>query len=228
MVYEAAPGWGAAARLRRPAARLRRVAVGADRPAAPPGPAPRLADPGAVAAVLVGAGITYAVTSGGGRKTPTASNVSTVFTVPDSVDGVPKSSNTTVADTMGRMIAAGIPNSKTATGVYVDPANPKRIIVLLGVEAKIKDPEAELKGGFVGLGITVQGMSTPKTYPAGPQGGQMQCAHGTVNAPNVGALPVAACIIIDGKGMIFLTYYSTTEAHAVDVITALRPKFETG
>jgi hypothetical protein len=233
VVYETTPGWtpppGYAAA-----------------PWGPPAPPPhrnRLAVwlvPALVAAVLIGAGIAYAVTGGGSRTKDTSSppiapasaspssTASTLFTLPDSVDGVPVSPNSMAADQMARMMSAAMPGAKTVAGAYLDPTNPKRIIVLMGIDAPIADPAAEVKGGFLGLGITAQDLSKPKSYPPGPQGGVMQCASGHVKYPNVGQIPIAVCIVADAKGMILAMYYSTTQAHAVAVTSALRPEFETG
>ena len=187
-----------------------------------------------VAAILAGAGVTYAVTSGGGRAkaaapaTPSPSDTkSTVFTLPASVDGLPPAADPAIAELMGRLMSAAMPNANV-TGAYKDTTDPRKLIVLVGIETPITDPEAEVKNGFYGMRTTLQGLSTPKTYPPGAQGGAMQCAHGEIKPPNATPIPIAVCVVADHKGMMFTLFYSMTEAHAVEVTTTIRPRFETG
>jgi hypothetical protein len=185
---------------------------------------------GAGAAVLItragkGSATASATSSPAPKVTTTAAGASTLFTLPDSVDGLPKSANTTLANTLSQLITTSLPSAKTVAGVYQSATDPLTAIILIGAEMPIADPAAEVRGGFTGLGNSLQ-LSKPKTYPAGSLGGVMQCASGKFYNPSASHIPVAACAIADNKGMIMTLFLSSTEAHAVAVTTAVRPTFE--
>jgi len=148
---------------------------------------------------------------------------SSLFTLPASVDGMPRAASSAQVDAMRQNLHTTLPSAKVTAGAYQDPSDAQHQVILVGLEMPITNPEAQVSGGFAGFATTAPGLSTPKSYPPGPQGGAMECAGGDIGAAQV---QLALCIVADQKGMIFVLDYSATEQHAADVTTGIRPSFE--
>ena len=146
-----------------------------------------------------------------------------MFTLPDTVDGLPRAASSAQVDAMKQNLSQSLPSAKVTAAAYHKPSDTEHQVILVGIETPISDPESEVHDGFVGFGTTAPGLSTPKDFPAGSQGGAMQCASGDVGNAEV---PLSVCIVADNKGMIFVLDYSATEQHAADVTSAVRPEFE--
>lgn len=181
---------------------------------------PRWLVPLLVLAILVGVGGTV----GGIKLYHYFQDANTIYHLPDSVDGLPRAtgSNTQI-DAMKNYMHTILPSAKVTAGAYRDTSDPQRQVILMGIETPLQDPEAEVSGGFRGFAMTAPGLSDPQTYPAGAQGGAMECAAGDIGTVGVS---LALCVVADTHGMIFLMYFTGTEEHTAQVTEAIRPDFE--
>src|SRR5215475_9409601 len=104
-----------------------------------------------------------------------------------------------------QQLAQALPDAlaaQTTVGVYGDPADPERVLILIGAQTDVGSPNAALAGVFAGMATSSEAdLGKPKKYDAGSMGGLMECASG--NLSELGTkIPVGVCSVADSHGII--------------------------
>jgi hypothetical protein len=115
---------------------------------------------------------------------------------------------------------------ETTTGLYTDPSNPGKILILIGTQTSIGSPDAAVVGAFAGIkqSPTIK-LNSPKSYSAGSQGGAMECAGGSLSELGQ-QIPVGVCAVADKHGLILTIFTSRSASSAASATRKLRPSFE--
>ena len=115
---------------------------------------------------------------------------------------------------------------QTTTGLYTDPNDPGKILILIGTQTNVGNPDVAVAGAFVGIkqSPTIK-LKSPKSYSPGPQGGAMECAGGSLSELGQD-VPVAVCAVADKHGLILTIFTSRSASSAASATRKLRPTFE--
>jgi len=128
-----------------------------------------------------------------------------------------------------QQLAQALPDAlaaQTTVGVYSDPTNPERVLILIGAQTDVGSPNAALAGVFAGMATSSEAdLGKPKTYDAGSMGGAMECASGSLSELGTD-IPVGVCAVADSHGIILAIFTSRTASQAATETRALRPTFE--
>jgi hypothetical protein len=130
---------------------------------------------------------------------------------------------------LGDIMSKSLPDSvagATTTGLYTDADNPTKILILIGTQAKLGNPEVAVIGAFTGIqqSPTIK-LKSPKTYSPGAQGGAMECASGSLSELGQ-TIPVGVCAVADSHGLILTIFTSRSASSAATETRKLRPSFE--
>jgi hypothetical protein len=160
-----------------------------------------------------------------GSAAPSSHATNSLFTLPKSVDGMALAPDMGLGNEMSNALPNGLAAS-TTTGLYTDPSNATKILILIGAQTKVADPELALAGAFAGMsGASQAKLGTAKHYPAGPLGGAMECAAGHLTE-GAASLPVGVCVVADTKGIIVSIFTSRSASQAATATRNLRREFE--
>jgi hypothetical protein len=148
-----------------------------------------------------------------------------VFTLPKTAAGMVLSPNSGLGDIMSKSLPDSVAGA-TTTGLYTDPDNPSKILILIGTETKLGNPDVAVAGAFAGIGQspTIK-LKSPKSYDAGAQGGAMECAGGSLSELGQD-IPVGVCAVADSHGLIITIFTSRSASSAASATRKLRPSFE--
>lgn len=150
------------------------------------------------------------------------------FTLPDTLDGLPKSTDqqtTSLASAALADLTASITDLSGTPVLGAYGANADTAIIV-GLPATPTDANAEISNVFDALRSTqFFNIPEPTAIPAGQVGSEMQCADASL----IGgvAIPVGACVETDGGGSVLLLRLTKTGAQTGDVLKATLPTFET-
>jgi hypothetical protein len=130
---------------------------------------------------------------------------------------------------LGDLMSKSLPDSvagSTTTGLYTDPGNPAKILILIGTQTKLGNPDVAVIGAFTGIAQspTIK-LKSPKSYDAGSLGGAMECASGSLSELGQ-SIPVGVCAVGDSKGLILTIFTSRSASSAASATRKLRPSFE--
>jgi hypothetical protein len=115
---------------------------------------------------------------------------------------------------------------ETTTGLYTDPNNPSKILILIGTQTNVGNPDIAVSGTFAGLAQSGSiKLKSPKSYSAGSQGGAMECAGGSLSELGTD-IPVGVCAVADKHGLIITIFTSRSASSAASATRTLRPSFE--
>ncbi len=155
-------------------------------------------------------------TAGGGKS---------IFTLPKTVAGMTLSPNSGLGDLMSKSLPDGVAG-ETTTGLYTDASDPSKILILIGTQASVGNPDIAVAGAFAGMGQspTIK-LKSPKSYSAGSQGGAMECAGGSLSELGQ-TIPVGVCAVADKHGLILTIFTSRSASSAASETRKLRPSFE--
>jgi hypothetical protein len=148
-----------------------------------------------------------------------------VFTLPKTAAGMKLSPNSGLGDMMSKSLPDSLAGA-TTTGLYTDPDNPSKILILIGTQTNVGNPDVAVAGAFAGIGQspTIK-LKSPKSYDAGAQGGAMECAGGTLSELGQD-IPVGVCAVADDHGLILTIFTSRSASSAASATRKLRPSFE--
>jgi hypothetical protein len=126
---------------------------------------------------------------------------------------------------MSKSLPDGVAGS-TTTGLYTDANDQSKILILIGTQTKLGNPDVAVAGAFAGIGQspTIK-LKTPKSYDAGSQGGAMECAGGSLSELGQ-SIPVGVCAVADSHGLILTIFTSRSASSAASATRKLRPSFE--
>jgi hypothetical protein len=200
----------------------------------------------AIVVVLAGVGTTVGLLATGSKKpsasggpsatavqskssSPQASSAPStaagIFQLPPSVDGLTLTQNDAVNSMLSGMLPGGVA-SQTKGGVYIDPSDSSKLLILIGAQTNIPEPAAAVAGAFAGMGTSDSAkIQKPKSYNAGSMGGVMECAPGTLSSLGTN-LPVGVCVVADSHGLIVAIFTSRSASSAASATRSLRPNFE--
>jgi len=155
----------------------------------------------------------------------TAGAGNSIFTLPKTAAGMTLSPNSGLGDIMSKSLPDSVAG-ETTTGLYTDPNNPGKILILIGTQAKLGNPEVAVIGAFSGIeqSPTIK-LKSPKSYNAGSQGGAMECASGSLSELGQ-SIPVGVCAVADSHGLILTIFTSRSASSAASETRKLRPSFE--
>lgn len=155
----------------------------------------------------------------------TAGAGNSIFTLPKTAAGMTLSPNSGLGDIMSKSLPDSVAG-ETTTGLYTDPNNPSKILILIGTQAKLGNPEVAVIGAFSGIeqSPTIK-LKSPKSYNAGSQGGAMECASGSLSELGQ-SIPVGVCAVADSHGLILTIFTSRSASSAATETRKLRPSFE--
>lgn len=155
----------------------------------------------------------------------TAGAGNSIFTLPKTAAGMTLSPNSGLGDLMSKSLPDSVAG-ETTTGLYTDPNNPSKILILIGTQAKLGNPEVAVIGAFSGIAQspTIK-LKSPKSYNAGSQGGAMECASGSLSELGQ-SIPVGVCAVADSHGLILTIFTSRSASSAATETRKLRPSFE--
>jgi hypothetical protein len=148
-----------------------------------------------------------------------------IFTLPKTAAGMTLSPNSGLGDLMSKSLPDSVAG-ETTTGLYTDESNPSKILILIGTQANVGNPDVAVAGAFAGIGqsATIK-LKSPKTYSAGSQGGAMECASGSLSELGQ-TIPVSVCAVADKHGLILTIFTSRSASSAASETRKLRPSFE--
>ena len=148
-----------------------------------------------------------------------------IFTLPKTAAGMTLSPNSGLGDLMSKSLPDSVAG-ETTTGLYTDESNPSKILILIGTQANVGNPDVAVAGAFAGMGQspTIK-LKSPKTYSAGSQGGAMECASGSLSELGQ-TIPVSVCAVADKHGLILTIFTSRSASSAASETRKLRPSFE--
>ena len=148
-----------------------------------------------------------------------------IFTLPKTVAGMTLSPNSGLGDLMSKSLPDSVAG-ETTTGLYTDESDPSKILILIGTQANVGNPDVAVAGAFAGMGQspTIK-LKSPKSYSAGSQGGAMECAGGSLSELGQ-TIPVGVCAVADKHGLILTIFTSRSASSAASETRKLRPSFE--
>ena len=131
----------------------------------------------------------------------TAGGAGSIFTLPKTAAGMTLSPNSGLGDIMSKSLPDSVAG-ETTTGLYTDPSDPGKILILIGTQTNVGNPDVAVAGAFAGIGQspTIK-LKAPKSYSAGSQGGAMECAGGSLSELGQD-IPVGVCAVADNHGLI--------------------------
>jgi hypothetical protein len=150
------------------------------------------------------------------------------FMLPDTLDGLPKSTDQRTASLASAALAdltASITDlsGTPVLGAYGSSSPDAAIIV--GLPATPTDADAEISNVFDALRSTqFFNIPDPTTIPTGQAGSEMQCADASL----IGgvSIPVGACVETDSGGSVLLLRLTKTGSQAGEILKAALPTFE--
>ena len=155
----------------------------------------------------------------------TAGGADSIFTLPKTAAGMTLSPNSGLGDIMSKSLPDSVAG-ETTTGLYTDPSDPGKILILIGTQTNVGNPDVAVAGAFAGIGQspTIK-LKSPKSYSAGSQGGAMECAGGSLSELGQD-IPVGVCAVADNHGLILTIFTSRSASSAASATRKLRPSFE--
>jgi hypothetical protein len=155
----------------------------------------------------------------------TAGGASSIFKLPKTAAGMTLSPNSGLGDIMSKSLPDSVAG-ETTTGLYTDPGDPGKILILIGTQTNVGNPDVAVAGAFAGMGQspTIK-LKAPKSYSAGSQGGAMECAGGSLSELGQD-IPVGVCAVADKHGLILTIFTSRSASSAASATRKLRPSFE--
>lgn len=155
----------------------------------------------------------------------TAGGANSIFTLPKTAAGLTLSTNSGLGDIMSKSLPDGVAGA-TTTGLYTDPNDQSKILILIGTQTKLGNPNVAVAGAFAGIGQspTIK-LKSPKSYDAGSLGGAMECAGGSLSELGQ-SIPVGVCAVADSHGLILTIFTSRSASSAASATRKLRPSFE--
>jgi hypothetical protein len=149
------------------------------------------------------------------------------FSLPDTLDGLPKSTDqqtTSLASAALADLTASI-TDLSGTPVLGAYGSGSDTAIIVGLPATPTDADSEISNVFDALRSTqFFRIPDPTPIPTGQTGSEIQCADASL----IGgvAIPVGACVETDGGGSVLLLRLTKTGAQAGDVLKATLPTFE--
>jgi hypothetical protein len=158
-------------------------------------------------------------------STPSPADANTVFKLPKTAAGLALSSDSSLGDLMSKSLPDSIAG-ETTTGLYTDPSNPSKILILIGTQANVGNPDIAVTGTFAGLAQSgSMKLKSPKSYSPGSRGGAMECGAGNLSELGTN-IPVGVCAVADKHGLIITIFTSRSASSAASATRTLRSSFE--
>lgn len=158
-------------------------------------------------------------------STPGGGGANSIFTLPKKAAGMTLSTDSGLSDIMSKSLPDGVAG-QTTTGLYQDDNDRSKILILIGAQANVGNPNVAVAGALAGMGQspTIK-LKSPKTYSPGAQGGAMECASGSLSEFGQ-IIPVGVCAVADSHGLILTIFTSRSASSAAGATRKLRPSFE--
>ena len=160
--------------------------------------------------------------------TPAVVAKSATFTLPQTLDGLPKSTDeqtTALASAALADLSASITDLRGQPVLGAYGATSPNAAIIVGLPGTPTDSEAQISNVFDALRSTqFFNIPDPTAYPTGQAGSMMECADASL----IGgvAIPVGACVESDSGGSVLLLRLTKTGAQTADIMKAALPTFE--